>query len=243
MSTAAPPSRGLKFGAEPRKLALLGGLLVVAVGAFLYNSSSDTGSSDAGSSAAVHTPGVPASATPLTRPRIRRRAAQRTSERNTLRMQEVTLEAQRGNIDPTLRLDLLQRLKGVKFTGGNRSLFESGPAAALPGQAGGQSVKITPGPLPQTPANTVINASGPLQPQFAPIPLKFYGFAAPANSMGPRRGFFLDDDNVVVADEGDTVKGHYRIVSLQPKAAEVEDTATKNRQTLTIIPESQPNAF
>ncbi len=242
MSTAASPSRGLKFGAEPRKLALLGGLLVVAVGAFLYNSNSDTGSSDAGG--AVHPAAVPAAmTTPLTRPRTPRKRVVQRNDKNTLRMVDVTLEAQHGSIDPTLRLDLLQRLKGVKFTGGTRSLFESGPAAALPGQPGAQVVKVIPGPLPQQSLPQGTSPAGTINPQFAPIPLKFYGFAAPANSIGPKRGFFLDEDNVVVANEGEMVKGHYRIVSLQPKTAEVEDTTTKNRQTLQIIPESQPNAF
>jgi hypothetical protein len=244
-AAASSSSRsGIKLGAEPRKLLILGGLLVVAVGVFLYNSGSDGGGSEAGGgSAAVRPNGAPAVAVNGgTRPRIRRRATQRNSERNTLRMQEVTVEAQRGNIDPTLRLDLLQRLKTVKFTGGNRSLFEAGPAAIAAAHAAPANVKVMPGPLPQNPGQPG-GPAGSAQPQTAPIPLKFYGFSAPVNSPGPRRGFFLDGEDVVVANEGDTVKGRYHIVSLQPKTAEVEDTTTKNRQTLPIIPEMQSNGF
>lgn len=227
----------MKFGAEPRKLAILGGLVALAVGVYFYNSSGDTAGS-VSTGTAVH----PASTTPLEspapRPHVRRRI--RSSDRNTLRMQEVTAEAQRGDIDPTLRLDLLQRLKGVKYTGGNRSLFDPGPAVITPQMAAAKPVKIMPGPLPRNPAGGPMGAG---HAGSVPIPLKFYGFAAPVNTSGARRGFFLDEDNVVVADEGETVKGRYRIVSLQPKSAEVEDLLTKNRQNLPLVPEAQSNGF
>ncbi|MFZ0589226.1 MAG: hypothetical protein WAM39_01970 [Bryobacteraceae bacterium] len=230
--------RGMKLGAEPRKLAILGGLVALAVGAYFYNSGGDSAGS-VSTGTAVH----PASTAPLEstapHPHVRKRI--HPSDRNTLRMQEVTAEAQRGDIDPTLRLDLLQRLKGVKFTGASRSLFEPGPAVITPQMAAAKPVKIMPGPLPGHAGNPAGGPSGPAGA--APIPLKFYGFAAPVNASGVRRGFFLDEDNVVVADEGETVKGRYRIISLQPKSAEVEDLLTKNRQSLPIVPEMASNAF
>jgi hypothetical protein len=226
----------MKLGAEPRKLIILGGLLAVAVVVLIYNSnSSDTpGGSTVGSVA--RTAGSAPIGIPLQRQHGKKRAVARTSERNTLRMKEVTVEAQQGEIDPTLRLDLLERLKGVKFTGGSRSLFEAGPAP-MPAQLAAQKVTVMPGPLPQTPAqtaNTPMPAPGP-----PPITLKFYGFAAPVNAGGTRQGFFLDEDTIFVADEGQIVKGRYRIISLQPKSAEVEDVVTKSRQTLPITPEMQ----
>jgi hypothetical protein len=155
-------------------------------------------------------------------------------------MKEVTLEAQQGEIDPTLRLDLLERLKTVRAAENHRSLFESGPAAALSAQMLAKQVKVVPGALPKM---VVSKPSVMPPPQFAPIPLKFYGFAAPVGTNGPRRGFFLDGENIIIANEGETVTGRYRIVSLQPMTAEVEDMVSKNRQTLPIIPEIQPNAL
>jgi hypothetical protein len=225
----------MKLGAEPRKLAILGGLIALAVGAYFYNSSGDTGGS-ASTGSIAHPASTAMPDSPVARKHVRRRV--RSSDRNTLRMQEVTVEAQRGDIDPTLRLDLLQRLKGVKFTGANRSLFEPGAAVITPQMAAAKMVKIMPGPLPQ---GADSHAGGPAQPP--PIPLKFYGFAAPVSSSGARRGFFLDEENVVVANEGETVKGRYRIISLQPKSAEVEDVLTKKRQSLSIVPEMASNGF
>jgi hypothetical protein len=153
-------------------------------------------------------------------------------------MQEVTVEAQQGSIDPTLRLDLLQRLKGIKFAGAGRSLFEAGPAELPPQLA--KKVIVMPGARPGQ-AAAMPKPAGPPQPP--PITLQFYGFAAPATSSGVRRGFFLDEDEVLIANEGDTLKGRYHIVSLQPKSAEVEDTTTKNRQSLPITPESGGSAL
>ena len=237
MSAAATSgSRGLKLGAEPRKLALLGGLIVVVILVWLYNRN---GTSSGPSNTAARTANAPAASSAAPHPREHRRTAQRARDRKTLRMQEVTVEAQQGSIDPTLRLDLLQRLKGIKFAGAGRSLFEAGPAELPPQLA--KKVIVMPDARP---GQVAAAAPGPAaKPQPPPITLKFYGFAAPATSTGVRRGFFLDEDEVLIANEGDTIKGRYHVVSLQPKSAEVEDLTTKNRQSLPITPESGGNAL
>lgn len=239
-ASASSKMFGLKLGAERRKIFILGALLVVAVALFFYNSGNDTGApANPGTTPAASTTSSAPASTAL-HPRQRRRT-QRSNEHNTLRMEEVTVEAARGDIDPTLRLDLLQRLKTVKFTAGNRNLFQAG-AVITPQMAAAKPVKIMPGPLPRPGINPATGQPiGPAPP--APIPLKFYGFAAPATVNGARRGFFLDQDNILVADEGETVKGRYRIITLQPKAAEVEDLVTKSRQSLAIVPESAPSGF
>lgn len=240
MSAAASSgSRGMKLGAEPRKLAILGALVAVAIVVLIYNSNDST--------PGISTPSRQASAPNVTAPpsaalphaRERRRAMQRNRDRNTLRMQEVTVEAQQGSIDPTLRLDLLERLKNAKFTGAARSLFEPGPAEIPPQLA--QKVTVMPGPRPGAAPAAMPGPAAPAGPP--PITLKFYGFAAPPTSNGARRGFFLDGDEVLIANEGDTIKGRYHIVSLQPKAAEVEDLTTKSKQSLPIAPEGAGSAM
>lgn len=231
--SAAVSSRGMKLGAEPRKLAILGGLVVAAIVLFIYNSG-DSGSTPSNSARTTRAVSTPAVAT-VPHPREHRRTAQRGRDRKTLRMQEVTTEAQQGSIDPTLRLDLLARLKNVKFSGAARSLFEAGPAE-LPEQLA-KKVTVMPGPQPQQAAAAAMQQRPVGPPQPPPITLKFYGFAAPATSTAPRKGFFLDGDDVVIANEGETVKGRYHIVSLQPKAAEVEDLTTKSKQSLPIASE------
>jgi hypothetical protein len=233
MSSAATAKlKGIKLGAEPRKVALLGLLLVGVIGVYIYNSS-DT-SSSTGSTGVTSQAPIPVNASPLTRPRAHKRAVKR-NDHNTLRMQEVTVEAQQGQIDPTLRLDLLERLKSVKLTGGGRNLFEPGMPKAEARQITAAGPRIMPGPTAMQQAQAAAAAQAGMQA----IPLKFFGFVAPASGNGPRRGFFLDGDDVLVVNEGDTVKGRYRIVSLDTKSAQVEDITANNKQVLSIVPEQQ----
>ena len=235
MSAAAPSKAGLKFGAEPKKIAILAVLLVVAAGLLISNLSSSGDSGSPTPSAAVTHPAAAPAATPATQERSpRRHLNQKSSEKNVLRMRTVTLEAQRGDIDPTLRLDLLARLKNVQLAGGERSLFEAGrsPAEAA---ANASPTKIMPGPLPAKPGPDP--AAQPAAPPPVVIPLKFYGFSAPATAADPRAGFFLDGDNIIIANEGEVVKNRYRIVKLMPKSAEVQDIIGKVQQTLPLTPE------
>jgi hypothetical protein len=241
MSVAATPKPGgLKLGAEPRKVIILGALVLVAVLVYLYNSGGDAGGPGSGTTGARPTATTSSPDIQAPARRARRRLA-RTGEKNALRMQVVTLEAQRGNIDPTLRLDLLKRLKSVTLSGSGRNLFSA--AAAMPEMLTAKPTRIMPGKLP----GQVIQPTGPVAPSGppppAPIPLKFYGFAAPYNAGGARRGFFMDGDNVVVASPGDVVKGRYRIVTLEPQSAVVQDTLANNQQTLVITPEDQQSAM
>ena len=241
MSAAASIKNSkLKLGAEPRKVAILAGLLVVAAAIFIYNLSSGPSSSGVPPGLTSRAAAAPtAVAPPVTAPR--RKLNQRSSERNTIRMRAVTAEAQRGDIDPTLRLDLLLRLRNVQASAGSRNLFDIGPATPEPGSAAA-APKIIPGPLPQSQPDAAQPETG-VQNGAAQIPLKFYGFAAPVSVTGPRRGFFLDGDNILIAAEGDTMKSRYRVVSLSAQSAEVEDVQTKTHQSLPLTPEVQNANF
>jgi hypothetical protein len=238
-------SAGMKFGAEPKKIAILGVLLAAALGVYFFGGDSGTTGNNGGSAAVT----TPSAITPVAPPssagnssRRRRTGNERNSERNTLKMQEVTLEAQQGNIDPTLRLDLLKRLQTVKFEGAGRNLFEVGPATP---EGPAKSARIMPGPLPPQPAPPPdpAAAQAQAQAQIPQIPLRFYGFTAPTGAANTRRGFFLDGDNIIVASEGDAVvNGRYRIMRLSPQSALVMDTQNNNQQELRITPEGQDNA-
>ena len=141
-----------------------------------------------------------------------------------------------ANIDPTLRLDLLAKLKTVDVEAGTRSLFEI--AAAPPEADQGRSrsrtkIAIAPpycrsGACPSPP-------EPPPEPKAPPIPLKFYGFVN-KTKVGDKRAFFLDGEDIVIAGEGDTIKKRYKIVRIGVNSAVVEDTEFKsnNQQTLPL---------
>jgi hypothetical protein len=145
--------------------------------------------------------------------------------------------------DPTLRLELLAKVREVAVEGGARSLFDYSPAPAPPLPQVDPIKAILPGPVPP-PAPTVPVAPpkpvDPPKPPPPPIPLKFYGFAGKPTE-GPRRGFFINGDpatgDIFVAAEGETVKDHYKVIRFGVNSVVMEDTANQNQQTLPLVEE------
>ncbi len=145
-------------------------------------------------------------------------------------------------VDPTLRLDLLARLEKVQITGGMRSLFDFSNVQVasntpIPKIIPSAKKPVTPkpfiGPLnkPPDPPKPVVQA--PVAP---PIPLRFYGFASTPRG-GQKRAFFLDGDNIVVAGEGEAIKGRYKVIRIGLANVVMEDTQFKQQQTLPIVPD------
>ncbi len=218
------------MGIDPK--ILIGGLVVLAVVLFWYNSRSDEGET-----APARTPPVeaaqtapPASST-LSRTPAARRANNPANDRSRLRLQPI--DATRGDVDPTLRLDLLSRLSAVKFEPARRSLFEIG-AVATPEAAALAAMKnkpiINPKPL-TTPSPPPVTGPPPVN-----IPLKYYGFVKPMEPGQVNHGFFLDGDNVLMASEGQMLKQRYLVVELGPNTAKMEDIQMKQGQTLPVMP-------
>lgn len=232
---------GMQLGASPGKLAVLGLLGAVAVIFLVHNAITDQGPPSSSTSSA---PTPSATAEPAAEPSpAPQRAALRTGRRriaqnesNTLRLRPI--DARKGDIDPTLRLDLLARLQSLPFAPSSRSLFEAGPAPLSP-EAIKQmaALKINPGPKPPP-----VIRDAPVPPQIPPIPLKFYGFIQAKGVAGPNRGFFLEGDNILVGAEGQVLLKKYKIVQLSANSAVMEDTTSNHRQTLILVPEA-PNAM
>lgn len=225
-----------KVGADPKKIGLLVGLVVVAAGVYFYNSN------PGGDSSATPAPSR-ARSVPTTSPGAAQRAAQRSSFRRVQADSGGTREfrpsftpknVDTATIDPTLRLDLLAKLKTVNVDAGTRSLFEIGaapPAAQINVKEPAKIAIARPfvGPIFPKPA------AAPPEPKAPPIPLKFYGFINKSKA-GDRRAFFLDGEDIVIAGEGDMIKKRYRILRIGVNSAVVEDTDFKsnNQQTLPL---------
>jgi hypothetical protein len=232
------------LGAEPKKLAALGVLALIGTYFYLSNRPSSDSSGSSVSSHPMSTPAdVPVSPVRNAKTgRAKVRSSAQYEFRPTLKFKEGQID--RANIDPTLRLDLLERVQNVKIGDVNRSLFESLTAAPV------QIAKNIPEPAkikiafpyqgPQQAAK-VVAAAAPPEPAAPPIPLKFYGFINPVRTVGPKRAFFLDGDDIVVANEGQMIKNRYKIVRIGVNSADVEDTQFKknSRQTLPLVPEEQ----
>jgi hypothetical protein len=229
---------GIRLGVDPK--LLVGALLVFAAALFWYNSRGDEGPTSTPPATAAANPAVdgvgPLPAPPPAAARSVRRARTTGNDRGgALRLRPVN--GSRGDVDPTLRLDFLSRLREVGPPVIGRSLFTIGPS---PQQVAAQAALHGPTiPLqPVQPVQPPDAATPPPAPQGLNIPLRFYGFVRAAKSGQGARGLFMDNDNVVVANEGEVIKGRYLVVELTPNSAKMEDTQLKQGQTLPVVPEA-----
>jgi hypothetical protein len=230
---------GMKVGIDPK--ILVGGLVAIAAVLFWYNSNSaDTPSTPVRSGALsrteapASTPAATPSATKGRTSNARRSVNQLANDRGALRLRPV--DATRGDIDPTLHLDLLSRLQSVQSAPSSRSLFEIGAAPALATAPPIKGPVIMPKPLPP-PATAAPTTSAP--PPLN-IPLRYYGFVRPSEVGRTNTGMFMDGDNVLVVSEGQVVKQHLLIVELTPTSARIEDIQAKRGQTLPVVPVANP---
>lgn len=245
----APLKPEMKFGAEPKKLAMLGGTLAVLAVVYFMNRSDTPSSSPAPTPAAVNRPAAPAASTSTTT-RVPTRQATRASGRggsqgrNNVTLQEFrpTLRPKDpidpSRVDPTLKLDLLDKLQDVTVEGGGRSLFDFAKEPE-------KKVEIA-AVKPIIPGENKVAFIGPIKPKDpeaapkpppAPIPLKFYG--SDTLKQGPKRAFFMEGEDIFVAAEGELIKNRYKVVRIGVNSAVVEDTTNKNQQTLPLIAADQ----
>jgi hypothetical protein len=148
-----------------------------------------------------------------------------------------------AQLEPTLKLETMARLQNTKYEGGSRSLFDFSGGGAAPAAA----IQNIPKVKPVKPTVDIAAFIGPekpkpepppVKPQAPPIPLKFYGFIQQSRP-GPRRGFFLDGEDIIVAAEGDTIRSKYRVIRIAANMAELEDVSFEQKQTLPLVQENQ----
>jgi len=216
------------LGAEPKKLMVLIGLLVAAPALYYYNSLPDI------PPGAQVRPAAGPSATPTLpvtqpRPAAKRTSAVRVSEdfHPSLKLPE---DYDISSIDPTLKLDLLARVRSVGEVGGKRSLFEFYTPPTPP-------VKVPPiNPTPPKPAEIPKPISTtPVKPPPTPVPFKFFGYSGAVRD-GNLRALLMEGDETIIVRAGDTVRNRWRITRIGVTTVDVEDLTAKSSQTLQILP-------
>ena len=235
----------MKLGAEPKQLAILGGILSLA--AFLYWSNSSDPANDARSQASRKmTAGTPAAAAlPAVRQQVaaKQTNSRRTGAKSSLQDFKPSLKPRKeaidpATVDPSLRLDLLAKVQRVNLAGGSRSLFDFGAAPIVKAP--------TPPPIDPTKGRNklvdavkeTLNATNtqppvpPVAPK-TPIPLKFFGFLGGARQAS-KRAFFLEGEEIHVAGEGDLIRKRFKVIRIGLNSAVVEDTQQSYEQTLPL---------
>ena len=227
------------LGADRKRLVILGALLALLAAVYFINRTPGSGEPQPQAASTLPNDPAPLKRLPSTAP------APVLSPRQTARRGETAIEdfkpsfklpegADVSRIDPTLKLDLMAKLRDLPLEGGERSLFDFGaPPKPKEPPPPVQPIKpVTPPPAPATPATP----AAPVKPPPPPIPLKFYGYVNTSRG-GLRQAFFLDGDDIFVAGENDMIRSRYKVIRIGVNSAVIEDTTNKNQQTLPLIEE------
>lgn len=231
----------MKLGAEPKKMALLAGLTVIAAYVLYTNLSAPPAPSSGAVVAARVAPqtaadsavtaAVQTAATPT------RSSAGRRNTSQEFRPAYKRKGVDTSTIDPRLRLDLLAKVQAVDLAPAERNLFQFGaaPPVVVPAPDPG---KIVPKTQEQIRAEQARLNPGPPPPPPPPaITLKYYGYTA-QRTDGRKRAFFLDGDDIFVAAEGELIKKRYKVVRIGVTSVEVEDTQFNHTQMLPLAEEA-----
>jgi len=244
----------MKLGAEPKKVAILGGLLAVAVGVYLWGPSGNEPPAAKNPAPAAAAPAPSARQTLQaqqqaveTEAEPAKDAAAATAGKAASRDFRPSLKRKPGDVtdpeqaDPTLRTDLLARLAGARAERVERSLFDfSGGSAAPKPKLPEPKIVIKPvkrmiGPALPPPPPQAVNNTPPPPP---PIPLRFFGRALPRRG-GVKRVFCIVNDEVAIPSEGEVLQKRYKIQHINPTNVVVEDLNFSHQQTLPIEEPSQ----
>ena len=123
-------------------------------------------------------------------------------------------------LDPTLHPEVMAGAESLEYSGKGRNIFSTSSAPV--------AIPQPKGPVRPQPPPPVI-AQGPPPPPA--IDLKFFGYSA---NNGAKKAFLLHGDDVFIANEGDVVDHHYKVVKISPLSIQVTDLLYNNTQTLPL---------
>ncbi|MEO6910143.1 MAG: hypothetical protein ABI158_04385, partial [Edaphobacter sp.] len=190
----------MKLGTEDKKkLRILGGVGVLALGAAFYMYSE------------LSTPDAPrpVAATVVTVPAMA--PARSGVARN--------VGTSATHLDPTLHMGPMLVTEALVYSGSGRNIFSanSAPTVIIP--------KAIASARPKGPGTPVFTAPvGPPPPP--PIDLKFFGTATSAH--GVQRAFLLHGEDVFLASPGDVVQRRYKVGAISANSIVVEDMTDNN---------------
>lgn len=133
------------------------------------------------------------------------------------------------NVDnPALRMDILKRFLALEYKGVHRNIFSaSAPPPPTPAVAQKPPESVAP-PVPSGPPPLTVDA-------------KYFGYVSDMNGSH-RKAFFATGNNedVIIAGEGDTFLGRFRVDRLTSTSADVEEVSS-GRHTTMALEQPGPN--
>ncbi|HUP04686.1 MAG TPA: hypothetical protein VMU19_11895 [Bryobacteraceae bacterium] len=229
----------MKLGLEnKRQTAILGGLFLV-LGYALYSNVLSGPSQPASAPAPAAAPAQPSALAPEETPAA---APRPSASRDTggdfhpvFRPRRPEDRIDPTKVDPTLHMELLDKLQNEASDTAGRNLFQFG-APPPPPPTPAQLAQLKK-PEPIVTPHPVTPAAPPPPPQAAlppPIPLKYFGLST-ARSSGRKVAFFLDGENILMGSEGDMLQKRYRVVRINISSVVLEDTQQKRSETVPLV--------
>ncbi len=125
--------------------------------------------------------------------------------------------------EPELRLDQLEKIRKLEYSGAHRNIFVAAPPPP-PKPTGGAAAAARPfiGPKPAPPL-------GPVQ-----VPAELFGYASRPHG-GKRVAFFTSGDDVLIVAEGDTFLNRFRLIRINNDSADVEEIASGRHATVPMV--------
>jgi len=131
--------------------------------------------------------------------------------------------------NPALRLDELDRVHKLDYTGVHRNIF----SAVVPPPPPPPAPKLTPAQAKAAAAYAAAHPPPPPPPPPLQVPATFFGYVTDART-GRKQAFFTDGDDVFIAGEGEMLLGRFRVLHIGNDTADVEEVSTGRRATLTM---------
>jgi hypothetical protein len=124
--------------------------------------------------------------------------------------------------DPSLRMDLLQKIRHQQYEGQDRNIFSAEPLAA-------PSVpRRVSAPMPQTPA-------APAPPPPVTVPATFYGIVTDVATGRKEACFSTGSDNApMIVPEGGTLLNQFRVLKIGANSVEVQEISS-GRTTMMVL--------
>lgn len=132
--------------------------------------------------------------------------------------------------EPQLRLQLLEKIQKLEYSGSHRNIFVAAPPPPTPQPA--RPVGAAP-PVP----------TGPPVPPPLQVPVQFFGYSSERRDRR-RAAFFASGEDVLIVREGDSFLGRFRLVHIGNDSADVEEMSTGRHATLQMVqPPEQAQAL
>jgi hypothetical protein len=127
------------------------------------------------------------------------------------------------NMDPSLRLDLLETSRAVSYGQSSRNIFQFGAVRGAD--------TLTPDGMGEPPTQDMEPVE--LIPVAETTGLKFYGVARLAG-QAPMRAFLTSEESILIAQPGETIADHYKVLRIGMNSIELEDIRDRTHHELVM---------